>query len=194
MEPDRETLDVAAILPCSVANGPGKRFVIWLQGCTFNCVNCINPEFQELGAGKKTPIYELIEVIKDSVNTNHISGITFSGGEPLLQSGPLKKLVSMVKDLELSVFLFTGFTQDELNKEQKEVWEMADIIISGRYVQELHTDEMNWIASSNQQIIVNNPDMNRYVPSENICEIRIKEDGSVVLTGFPEDISFLEDI
>ena len=100
----------------SPIDGPGNRTVIFLQGCNLNCSYCHNPETIETYYDEKSipeSIYllnvdELIEKIKQ--NFAYISGITVSGGEPLLQVEFLKELFSKTKKLGLSNFIDTNGT------------------------------------------------------------------------------------
>ena len=63
--------------------GPGNRLVIWTIGCSKHCFNCANPELWEKNPKKEIDIYELVKIIKQSVGTQTIEGITITGGDPL---------------------------------------------------------------------------------------------------------------
>ena len=138
IEPARSNaaLRVHAIWPNSRANGPGRRFVIWVQGCSLGCPGCFNPETHAFNDGTLIPIPELfaqIEACGDS-----IEGITVSGGEPFQQIEGVAELLRAVKaHTDLSVIVFTGFDQDEAASQTdwpKELWPgLIDVLISGRY-------------------------------------------------------------
>ena len=131
--------------------GPGNRYAIWVQGCPFNCKNCITPEGIPVRVNKIIPIARLAENIIDSP---HIEGITISGGEPFLQAAGLSQLLAVVhaKRPELTIILFSGFRLAELDwMEAKELLSMVDVLIDGRYLEKLN-DNKGLRGSSNQKI------------------------------------------
>ena len=97
----------------STVNGPGYRYVLWVQGCKLNCKDCFNPE---------THLYNVaismdIENIALEINSNpFIEGITISGGEPLDYSVELIGLLKLVKQ-SLTTIIFTGYTIKEIAKD-----------------------------------------------------------------------------
>jgi len=190
-----DTLTIAALIPCSAVNGPGKRFVLWLQGCRFHCAQCINPQFKDETQGTKITVEEIHDLIKQAQHEYQITGLSLSGGEPLLQADALKGLLIKVKtNLTLSVFLFTGCLQSELSETQAEVWNMCDLVASGRYDHTRPGNDQNWLASANQQLVINGPWITNLEPVPNACEVHIAEDGSVTVTGFIDDLTILDEM
>ena len=102
------TLRMHHFLPCSRANGPGWRAVIWVQGCSLGCPGCFNPETHAFNGGAALGVDDLfkrIETVGDSVE-----GLTVSGGEPFQQLRPLTALLRRVRgETRLSIIVFTGF-------------------------------------------------------------------------------------
>ena len=66
----------------SVVNGPGERFVLWLQGCPFRCRGCFNPAFLPFAGGRRVLVAEMAERI---LSVPGVEGVTYSGGEPMAQ-------------------------------------------------------------------------------------------------------------
>lgn len=130
--------------------GPGKRFVIWFQGCEKRCEGCINPAGQEIGKGIFIEVDELIEIIK---NQKDIVGITISGGEPFLQVNELRKVINKIKsETNLDIMLYSGYLFQELvPKYGVDFFELIDIFIDGEYVEELNNDSI-YRGSDNQKI------------------------------------------
>lgn len=131
--------------------GPGLRYAIWLQGCPFNCFNCITPQARPVVAAK---IAEVESLAKDIVSNSRIDGLTISGGEPFLQAEALVSLLSMVREYrpELTVLIFTGFNLENLDSPMaKKVLEMTDVLIDGKYIDSLN-DGIGLRGSSNQRI------------------------------------------
>ena len=130
--------------------GPGKRFVIWYQGCLKNCKHCVNQEGRLLEGGKEYSNKELYEII---LNEKNLTGITLSGGEPFLQFNDVFNLIKMIKEnTNLDVMVYTGYKLEELIKKYgNEFCKYIDILIDGEYVEELDNGE-ELRGSSNQTI------------------------------------------
>ena len=121
--------------PLSLVNGPGKRAVVWVQGCTLNCPGCFNPQTHPAMVGKEWPVDRLVKTIAGS--KSGIEGLTISGGEPLQQLRPLVELTRKVKtQTGLSILLFSGFTWEEIHRipEIDRLLENLDVLIAGRYL------------------------------------------------------------
>ena len=131
--------------------GPGLRYVIWTQGCPFNCKGCISPEGKPVVANKIVRVEVLAE---DIVSRTDITGLTISGGEPFLQYQSLLELLQIVKQKrpDIDVLVFTGFTIEKLDwDEAKEILKLIDVLIDGPYVHEMN-DGIGLRGSSNQRI------------------------------------------
>jgi len=127
--------------------GFGNRLVIWVAGCPFTCHGCIEEKLQPDVLGRKTKITD----VRDKINNglNKISGITFSGGEPLWQSRQLIELFEILPR-EIDKMLFTGYIKSELNEVQIRCYDYFDLVVDGRYV-ENKTGNFLWRGSSNQR-------------------------------------------
>ena len=77
MTPD-PILNLAQVVPCTEAEGPGRRFAVWVQGCPLRCPGCCNPEFLPFAGGTPTRVSELLR----RVDTEDVEGVTLLGGEP----------------------------------------------------------------------------------------------------------------
>lgn len=152
------------------------------------CEGCHNRDFQSFSPAIILEVDELFKRIVKAKNEQGVTGVTLSGGEPLLQSRGVLELVKRVKDeLELAIMLYTGFTWDELKDiDSKELWLKSDIVVSGRYVENLRSPYLKWRGSSNQVIVYNTKETTDLFYEQNECEVFIKEDGSVIITGFPQ--------
>lgn len=152
MEYDSETtLNVADLEPTSVSNGPGLRFVIWVQGCPFRCAGCSNEEFLEFRPATQMSVASLRSLI---FAQRGIEGVTLSGGEPMSQARGLAVLVSELKSAGLSVVCFSGYTLQELRTNgdewQQKLLSLIDVLIDGRYNQSRPGGGLT--GSTNQQI------------------------------------------
>jgi anaerobic ribonucleoside-triphosphate reductase activating protein len=144
-------LNIAEIKPVTENLGPGKRFALWVQGCPFNCKNCISPNWIPFERAQVTSIQELATQI---LTTPKIVGITISGGEPMMQAGRLHQLLSIVKKVrpELDVIVFSGFELPQLVwEEAKDFLAHIDVLIAGVYIDKLN-DNQGLRGSSNQSV------------------------------------------
>ncbi|MBI2946940.1 MAG: radical SAM protein [Verrucomicrobia bacterium] len=106
-------LRLHSLLPCSRANGPGTRAVVWVQGCSLGCPGCFNPETHTVQGAESVAVDDLLQRIVGLGDS--IEGITISGGEPLQQRPAVVELLRRVKaETALSVILFTGFRWEEV--------------------------------------------------------------------------------
>jgi anaerobic ribonucleoside-triphosphate reductase activating protein len=147
-------LYAGGIEPESIVDGPGFRYAVLLQGCPFSCRGCHNQQLQTFEGGKKTQISEILAEIKGNPL---LDGLTLSGGEPFAQSAACAKLARAVKDLGLSVMIFTGYLWEDLiaagNRDFNALIEAADIIVDGPFIMELRDIDLLFRGSSNQRII-----------------------------------------
>lgn len=144
-------LRVGYIINETRALGPGLRFAIWTQGCRRRCYRCISPELQSL---EKGDLIDIVALSDNICSTDDISGITISGGEPLLQAKALKELLSLVlcRRPELNVILFTGYKlQDIKDAGEFGILDYIDLLIDGEYIDELNSSGIGLRGSSNQK-------------------------------------------
>ncbi len=118
---------------------------MFFQGCPFRCDNCHNPELQTFNGGEETTTDGVIKNIKKHLNW--YEAVAFVGGEPLAQQAALIDLLKRTQALGLERWLYTGY---ELKDVPKEVKELCDVIVAGKYVDQLKTN--SFPASSNQKV------------------------------------------
>ncbi len=152
MKTTSQALNIGSIAKQSTANGPGNRFVIWLQGCHLACPNCFNQEYWSF---KKRSMIEVDELLSQILDVPNIEGVTFTGGEPMLQAKNLSLLSQKLKKENLTVISYTGYTLEELRKLESP-WisrfiNHIDILIDGRYIYE-QASSVKWRGSHNQRI------------------------------------------
>lgn len=191
---------VHEFLESSQANGPGSRFVVWVQGCSRHCPGCFNKEAQSYtGRGQDMTPHQLLLKIPSSV-----TGLTVSGGEPFEQPGDLARLLRGAKNKGLSTLVYTGYTYDELTScfdgSFAELIAQAlcytDLLIDGPYRQE-EPPICRWAGSGNQHfyalkngLIVEDLTMvSEYASS---AEIVIDERGTIVTTGIIDGFTLAE--
>ncbi|MFN4243047.1 MAG: 4Fe-4S single cluster domain-containing protein [Tepidisphaerales bacterium] len=179
-------LNVARWLPRSRVNGPGERFVLWVQGCPLHCPGCWNPDTWSFAPRKVVSVAELLEHV---LAVRPIDGVTFTGGEPFAQAGPLADLAESLRGHDLSLMAFTGYELHELtHPDQQRLLAQLDIVVTGRFVRELQADGLLWRGSSNQRVHYLTPRHARReveVGGEPTAELIIDRSGRVSVVGFP---------
>lgn len=148
-----KNLQVAGFLDNSAVNGEGLRSVVFLSGCTHQCLGCHNIDMQDPCYGESIPVSEIITRIKDNIPI--INGVTISGGEPFLQGSALLPLLKQIKSLSLNCWVYTGYTHEEIldNKNFKQLLPWIDVLVDGRFEKELLTYDIPYIGSTNQRIL-----------------------------------------
>lgn len=141
---------IAGIVPESYVDGEGIRFTIFMQGCLRNCNGCHNPETHALDGGK---ILDTSEIIAEIKKNPLLTGITLSGGEPLLQIAPALELAKFAQNSGLNVWLYTGYKFEEIPKDADELLKFVDVVVDGEYIEELRNLELEFRGSENQRII-----------------------------------------
>lgn len=138
-----------------ISNGKGVRVSIFIQGCTFNCKNCFNPETHDFEGGTEFTD-ETIDKVLDLCSKDHIDGLSILGGEPMHPKNieGTTKLAKAFKEKfpNKNLWAWTGYKFDEYLKD-KEVAKYLDVLIDGQYVDELRDPTLKWRGSSNQRVI-----------------------------------------
>jgi anaerobic ribonucleoside-triphosphate reductase activating protein len=176
-------LVVAEMVHNSEIYGPGTRTVIWVQGCTLACKGCWNQDIWPSEGGVRQKVDVLIETILHHGD----SGITLMGGEPLQQSDSILQLIQMARQHNLSIMLYSGYEEKELDEVQLRCVDLSDIVILGRYVDRLRDTTLRWRGSSNQSVRYpterHRSELRR---EEHSVEIHMDENGRLKILGYPE--------
>lgn len=138
----------------SMLNGDGLRTVLWVAGCSHHCPFCQNPETHDPCSGIEFDHAAYKELIED-LSKSWISGITFSGGDPLY-GGNRETVTALAKDIkeqfpDKSIWCYTGYTYEDI--ENLEIMQYIDVLVDGRYVEALKDLKLWWRGSSNQRVI-----------------------------------------
>ena len=137
-----------------IANGPGVRVSIFLQGCTFHCPECFNPETHDFQGGKEfTP--ETMEQLLKLCSAEHIKGLSILGGEPLHPqniAGTLEIAKTFKQKFpEKTLWVWTGFLYE--NIKQREIFDYVDVLVDGLFDKKLANPMLQYRGSSNQRLI-----------------------------------------
>ena len=135
-------------------NGDGLRVVLWVSGCEHHCKNCQNPETHDPKGG--IPFDDNAEhELFASLIQEHCDGLTLSGGDPLypMNRHEITTLCEVYKKAlpHKTIWLYTGYTYEQIK--DLEVMKYVDVLVDGRYVEELNDENYPWAGSTNQRVI-----------------------------------------
>lgn len=165
--------------------GPGKRLLLFTQGCSLHCKGCINSHLWDFGCGKNISADEILRICKE----NQTDGITLHGGEPLDQASALYEAVRMLKDNGFTVVLFTGYLKKELQGVQIKVWNLSDIVVGGRFDESKKNIYMQFRGSTNQRIYTHRGKYKGYKVTDGhtAAILRLDDSGCLDIKGFFSD-------
>ena len=146
------------IKKCDLLNGDGRRVSLWVSGCEHNCSQCQNPQTWNVEGGiqfDEDAEKELFEALEKP----YVSGVTFSGGDPLHKNN-IQDILNLVNKIRIlfpdkAIWLYTGFTWEQCleDEEKYRIVEQCDVMVDGRYIDELRDVSLKWRGSSNQRVI-----------------------------------------
>lgn len=160
-------MNYAEIKYCDVANGPGVRTSLFVSGCSHHCPGCFNEIAWDFNYGKPFT-QDTIDSIIESLKPDYIQGLTLLGGEPFEYSNQkgLLPLVRQVREVlpQKDIWCFTGFLFDKdiienmckRWKETNELLSYIDVLVDGRFVEELKNLNLKFKGSENQRTILVN--------------------------------------
>lgn len=144
------TIQVLDIMPGTTVDGPGLRTSIYVAGCRHMCKGCHNPQSWDFNSGIPMTVDEIMERI-----TEEDFNVTLTGGDPLWQASKILPLVKSIKEKGYTLWCYTGFTWEEILKstELSKILPWIDVIVDGRFIEELRDTRLRFRGSSNQRII-----------------------------------------
>lgn len=137
-----------------IANGPGCRVSLFIQGCSFNCPGCFNTIARDFDGGKEFTA-QTLEAIFALAEPSHISGLSILGGEPLHprnREDTLKLTREFKKKYpDKTVWLWTGYLIEEVFEEL--IDSGIDVVVDGRFIEEQKDLRLKYRGSANQRVI-----------------------------------------
>lgn len=189
-------MKIHRVVSKTFAEGPGCRFCIWVQGCKHHCKGCFATDTWDLHSGTEYTPQQVIEQLEKVLSD--IDGITLLGGEPFLQADELSVVSEYARSRNKSVIAFSGYTYEELtglcDSGVNRLLESTDLLIDGKYIEELQDFSRPLVGSENQRFIYLSDKISPEVMEsyKNRFEIRISKDGAVTVNGMG-DINKLND-
>ena len=169
-------MNYAQIRSMDISNGEGIGVSLFVQGCDFHCKNCFNSETWEFSKGQEWNDKTKNQFLK-LIEPPFIQRVSILGGEPLHPQN-VQNVLKIVDEIRVSypaknIWLYTGYTWEEIwikdniktgdkvkdmrekaiKNLRRQVVRMCDVLIDGRYVDELRDISLHWRGSSNQRVI-----------------------------------------
>lgn len=145
---------IAGTVNDSIVDGPGLRFAVFTQGCPHKCPGCHNPETHDPSGGHDV---DTIDIIQQMRKNPLLSGVTLSGGEPLMQSAACLEIAKAAHQSFLNVWAYTGYTWEHLMIEKDEerlaLLREIDVLVDGPFIQAERSLELDYCGSKNQRLI-----------------------------------------
>jgi len=188
-------LRVHRVIENTTIAGPGKRYCLWVQGCSRHCKGCLAVDTWDRNGGE---LFDTDELIQSILSAADIEGVTFLGGEPFEQAKALSDIGKTIKLYGLSVVTFTGYTLEEIqesnNGDYNGLLEVTDLLVDGAFQIEKMSLDRPWVGSSNQRYIYLS---DRYFANEtekvgNRLEIRIYPNGKTIVAGMGDFMQVME--
>lgn len=151
-------MNYSKIRKMDISNGPGVRVSVFVQGCTFNCRNCFNPETHDFNGGKPFTTEE-VETIIRLASRDYIRGLSVLGGEPLhpknIESVSMLCEYFKTKYPEKTIWLWTGFKYEDIIKRNDlhNIFDYIDVLVDGQFEEENKDLTLKYSGSSNQRVI-----------------------------------------
>ncbi|NLP22254.1 MAG: anaerobic ribonucleoside-triphosphate reductase activating protein [Erysipelotrichaceae bacterium] len=171
-------MNYTSIKNCDISNGIGVRVSLFVSGCTHLCEGCFNKETWDFNYG--TPFdKEAQNQVLDLLKPNHIAGLTLLGGEPLHPKNQISLLPFIRKYKKLypnkNLWCYSGYTYEEIMEMikdlpyTKELMSYIDVLVDGKYIEELKDIRLKFKGSSNQRII----DLKKSLTQNNIILLKL---------------------
>ena len=189
-------LNLASRIPCTEAEGPGQRAALWVQGCNKRCRGCCNPAYLQLVERELVSASSVLDWLGNAHHAHDLEGVTFLGGEPMLQAQGLAVVAQGAQSLGLSVMVFSGYTKNELDVLRlpgaDQLLRYTDVLVDGPYEANLPEHSRRWAGSTNQQFHYLTARYDARIESdgevERVLEVRLQTDGSAFINGWPEKV------
>jgi anaerobic ribonucleoside-triphosphate reductase activating protein len=142
-------MNFASIRNFDVSNGIGIGIALYVQGCHFHCKNCFNQITWDFNGGKEWTS-NIEDKFIELANNKYVDRVSILGGEPLTPEN-YDTVLSLCKKLSKKIWVYTGYTYETLC--DREILNYIDILVDGKYVDELRDLNLAFRGSSNQRII-----------------------------------------
>lgn len=146
-------ISLLKIVESTTVDGPGLRTSVYCAGCVNKCPGCHNPQSWDINHGTMTDIEDILVSIKDD---DEFCNVTFTGGDPMYQAKAFAELARRIKqETNKNIWCYSGYTIEEimLDADKRELLSCVDVLVDGRFMQDLRDESLIFKGSRNQRII-----------------------------------------
>lgn len=139
-------------------NGEGVRVSLFISGCDFRCKGCQNSQAWDINSGEIFRSEDMQYILKE-LSKEYVQGLTLLGGEPLHKDNikTVESIIDIVKSStnNKDIWLYSGYVWEEIfqNNILKRIVSKCDVLVDGRFVEELQDKKYHWAGSTNQRVI-----------------------------------------
>ncbi|MBQ7823555.1 MAG: anaerobic ribonucleoside-triphosphate reductase activating protein [Bacteroidaceae bacterium] len=147
-----DTISVLDIIEETVVDGPGFRTAVYAAGCPNQCAGCHNPQSWDIEAGRQMSVADILDKIK----SDEFAQVTFSGGDPIFQVEAFTTLARRIKEeTGKNIWCYTGWKYEDIKQSERlsQILPYLDVLVDGRYEQNLRDEQLPFRGSSNQRLI-----------------------------------------
>lgn len=143
-------IQIIDVIRGTTVDGPGFRTSVYFSGCSHQCPGCHNPQSWDFSSGKAMDIEEIMEIIREED-----FDVTLTGGDPLYHPETVKSLVEEINKTGHSVWIYTGFTWEEIYSSPRlsDAVAEAEVVVEGRFIKDMRDESLRFRGSRNQRII-----------------------------------------
>lgn len=137
----------------SVGDGAGFRLVLFTCGCPHRRKNCQNKEMWNIKNGINYDVKDIYEYLNEEINNGYFDGITFSGGDQLIQNTELNNLIKLIKEnhSNLNIWVYTGYLYEDIA--DKPVIKNIDVLVYGKFIEEMQYPKKEYRGPYNQRVL-----------------------------------------
>jgi len=152
-------MNICGYYPESINEGEGMRAVLFLSGCRHRCPGCFNPETWNFKYGEVFTLERQHEIIAEIAANPLLDGLTLAGGAPFFSAEELLGFIHGLRTVlpGFSIWIYSGYTYEELTAlpgtPEWNLLKQCQVLIDGRFVEELKDTTLLYRGSSNQRII-----------------------------------------
>ena len=149
-------MNYCSIKKVDIANGPGVRVSLFVSGCRNHCPGCFQPETWDFDYGQKFT-NDTFKALQEALSKPHIQGVTILGGDPMEPENidTVEKICFATKLMHKNVWVYSGYTLEQLWQRytERDFWHNIDVLVDGRFIEELKDLSLQFRGSRNQRLI-----------------------------------------
>ncbi|MDU4696951.1 MULTISPECIES: anaerobic ribonucleoside-triphosphate reductase activating protein [Paenibacillus] len=152
-------MNLCGYYPESINEGEGLRAALFISGCRHYCKGCFSPKTWNFDYGEPLTLEREAEIIHDIKNNPLLSGLSILGGDPFFSAAEVSGLIDrlVAETGPLSIWIYSGYTYEELierpDSPEYELLRRCEVLVDGRFVEELRDPSLLYRGSSNQRLI-----------------------------------------